>query len=562
MAKPVKTTLAELVLRLDAPGMTPIHRAGLGGLASTLASIGRAARARPSLVSAADTPGHPWPNTSTPPWQVDAHQITLRFGDRPNPREFLRRLFAHSFQIRDGIIFLPGQYGPSPPPPEVRAFLQEGLTLTFLQHGKSRGLAKESRPLEYDAGEQTVISLNLKPCSWFQHQRFLDRLWDDKKDSFYQSVEIAGPLNPGAVVRHVAFTSATRIEEPPENALALCFAMVGCLALPIRHSAGIVLIPEIRDLAAFARYRPAMTPRRAMDCLVAGAGDAALQAQVRLRASGLIDLADLPGCHAIRFGTLPWSKQQKSRTDVLRIAPGGGRWLEDFEVALLELAPRIVSLKPVTAGAGEKTKPESRTKGGARAGGGRAAAFWSDSAVRPLVADNLARRLPWYRGFSRLMTATEDQGNQKKPIRDRIAREKRGLNAMIKKMTTDQPGEARLVEAVHAALRCRYGQIAGENRGNPIAMKRRFGAEYDRWRLAFAGAKTADQFRGALADMFSRAGPTQVLQDSWQELLPMLAEGGWQLSRDLALVGLASYAGAEAPPPADDSQTDITTNKE
>ena len=32
---------------------------------------------------------------------------------------------------------------------------------------------------------------------------------------------------------------------------------------------------------------------------------------------------------------------------------------------------------------------------------------------------------------------------------------------------------------------------------NPVAMRNRFSGEYDKWRLAFAGAKTPDQFRKA-----------------------------------------------------------------
>jgi len=95
-------------------------------------------------------------------------------------------------------------------------------------------------------------------------------------------------------------------------------------------------------------------------------------------------------------------------------------------------------------------------------------------------------------------------------------------------------------------MRRRYGKIAKENESNPIARKKRWSNEYDRWRLAFAGSKTADQFRRALCDLFSRAGVNSVLQEEWQELLPMLASDRWQLTRDLALLGLASYTGTGA----------------
>jgi CRISPR-associated protein Cas8a1/Csx13 len=74
-------------------------------------------------------------------------------------------------------------------------------------------------------------------------------------------------------------------------------------------------------------------------------------------------------------------------------------------------------------------------------------------------------------------------------------------------------------------------------------MKKRMGNEYERLRLAFTGAKTADTIRYALADLWSRAGPNSVLKEAWPQLLPMLTNNKWQLTRDLALLALASYQG-------------------
>lgn len=101
-----------------------------------------------------------------------------------------------------------------------------------------------------------------------------------------------------------------------------------------------------------------------------------------------------------------------------------------------------------------------------------------------------------------------------------------------------------LVTSVHAALRGRFAQIAREAKDAPATMRNRFKGERERLRLSFAGAKTADQIRGALADLWSRGGPNKDLQGNWRELLPLLRPDCWQLSRDLALVALASYQGA------------------
>ena len=48
--------------------------------------------------------------------------------------------------------------------------------------------------------------------------------------------------------------------------------------------------------------------------------------------------------------------------------------------------------------------------------------------------------------------------------------------------------------------------------------------------------------RDAIADLLSCAGQVSVLQESWQEVRPLLSkESRWRLNRDLALLALASY---------------------
>ncbi len=116
---------------------------------------------------------------------------------------------------------------------------------------------------------------------------------------------------------------------------------------------------------------------------------------------------------------------------------------------------------------------------------------------------------------------------------------------MTEEIRWGHPGEESIVRAVHEALRCRYGRIASENSKNPAAMKKRMAREYERLRLAFAGSKTVDTLRHALTDLWSRGGSNNVLKELWPQVLPMLASNKWQLTRDLALLALASYQAKE-----------------
>ena len=122
-----------------------------------------------------------------------------------------------------------------------------------------------------------------------------------------------GPISPGTVVRHVAYTGDTAAEDPPERMLPLYFALVGCLPLPVNRGVAALLVPEVENLTEFVYDRPAMTPTTATECQIANAADAALrsqwrlrnnpvrQARVQARGEQLTRGSTIPGCYAMTF---------------------------------------------------------------------------------------------------------------------------------------------------------------------------------------------------------------------------------------------------------------------
>lgn len=527
-----------LPLRLFDPGMTALHRAGLGGLACTLKSIERTHEA--GLLAKDEAPAAPWAD-GRPPWKILNDSVTLDFGQPDQAEDYLRKLFNLAFRIKYGLIDLPGQYELAPSR-EVRAELQTGLLLTFLQHGRVRTLEKETVTFSFDPeGEGTAtIQTQYRACSWYKHQSgFKDLVRKGNLTS--RNVEVIGPLNPGAIVRHIAYTGPTKIEGEVRHVLPLYFALVGCLALPVNRGVGVLLVPDVQDLLNFVQVRPWLTPRTSRDCRITSPGDAALQAQIRLRAHQLLDVSDLPGFHAILFRPTPWASQQKSRVLTQYVPVSDRNTLQQFEVALANLPCKAVRHETSKAKGRGKRKEDVK----------EVEWFWVDSVVRPLVADNLAAGRRWYSGFVDLMYKLDANG---KPIRSKLFFERKGLHAMIEEMEWSDPAEAAMVRAVHEALRHRFGQIADENQGNRAARKNRWDGEYDRWRLALVGSKTADQFRKALCDLFSRAGGNRVLREHWEQILPYLGEQRWELGRDLALLALPSYAGQNQGERADEEQ--------
>ena len=539
MAKLVKPTLlAHLTMSLFTPGMTALHRAGLGGLACTLRALER--QHKGGLVGDDELPGPL--EGSAYPWDVTSETVTLRFGKPQHAKNFLRKLFAFAFQITGtGLIYLPGQHD-TQPSDAILADLQTGFTLTFLQHGQVRALAKEPTVTNYDLGTDTPLTVEYRKCSRYKHQFGWEELVDKHGCIATGVVKVDGPVSPGTAIRHVAFTGNTGVEEPVDRMLPLYFAIVGCLSLAVNRGVAAIIVPEVEDLGHFCLDRPSMTPTTASDCQIANAADAAFRAQVRARsgrrrdaevkgrARGAVVANAVPASHAMTFAPKPWSKQQKSRVATIDVPQAADRRLDRYERASQHLPARIAT----------RVVRETVGKGKQRTQHERREAFRSESVVRPLVAENLAHGRKWYSGFVTLMTKINPATDA--PFRDRLPYERRGLYKMIvDDQMWDEAGERIVVQAVHEALRGRYAKIAEENKTNQAAMRNRFTHEYDRWRLAFAGAKTADQFRHALCDLFSRTGRIIALQTQWPALLPMLRQSNWQNARDLALLGLCSY---------------------
>lgn len=548
MAKKVAKPEApdHLTLQLFAPGMSLLHRAGLGGLACTLKAI--ELQVENGQLAKNKLPG-PFVDDK-PPWDIDEHSITLRFGKPEKAQDFLRKLFEFAFFIRkDGLIYLPGQFALEPSA-AVLADLQSGITLTFLQHGKVRQLAKEPTTVSYDPEGEGVpgVVVQYRKCSGFKHQEGWKALVDNRGCLSKGSLKLDGPISPGTVVRHVAFTSSTAAEDPVERILPLYFAAVGCLPLPINRGVAVLLIPEVENLLEFQLDRPAMTPMSARDCQIANAADGALRAQIRIRdnairraaiksrARNILGPSALPACYAMTLAPTAWASQQKSRIATIQVPRGDERVLHRFDRALANLPPRIVTRTIKETSGTRKNRIVTERK----------EAFRAESVVRPLIADNLAKGRPWHAGFVRLMTKINPATD--KPFRNQLPFERKGLHAMISDAEMwDHEGEPLVVKAVHEAIRQSLGRIREETDGKAAknlsqATKNRWERFREKLRLDLAGAKTAAHVRFALTDLFSRGGSNAILREAWEKVLPVLRTD-WQLARDLGLLALASYSG-------------------
>jgi CRISPR-associated protein Cas8a1/Csx13 len=218
------------------------------------------------------------------------------------------------------------------------------------------------------------------------------------------------------------------------------------------------------------------------------------------------------------MGKVGWNKQQQTRTGILSLETVDEAMLDQFETAVRCLKNRTVIKKPVPAKKGPAPK-----KG----------FFVSTSLVRGLAAENIAKGNDWFCGFRRLMKSRESARL--------IAFEREGVAQMVQEAQWSDQADIVLVQAVHAAVRNRYGALAAraKRRGERI----RFDKEFERMRMGLMRAKNASTLRAELADLFARGGVNKTLQAEWQTIMPLFTGPDWQRTRDLALLALASYAG-------------------
>jgi CRISPR-associated protein Cas8a1/Csx13 len=349
----------KIELDLGNPRFTLLHRAGLAGLWMTLKQL-EAEKVNP-------------PESLT--WKLTNRKVSLSW--QGNDKIVLEWLLKESFQLQDGVITLRGLNAKTMRR-DALAIVHQGILGTFLQHNsthKSKGVKTEVLQLDEGAPE---IKVTYKELFGYAYQEFASNLCDKKGNLLAKPISIAGWLNPGAAVRHLAFSADTSFEEPPECALILLFAPVACYYYILRsklrdkRAQYALVIPEIIDLEKFARYKQDLHGRLATykDFHASGLGDAGLRFLTYETTAGIASDAGVSRCLVVTLGTVAWSTQQKTRTD-LYVVEAGAEACKNYQICRNELSDR--------------TFPNKDGNG-----------FVISSFARELIAENLARGRVWY----------------------------------------------------------------------------------------------------------------------------------------------------------------------
>ncbi len=497
-----------LTIDLFGSGMGPLHRAGLGGLACTLKQLD-------------------WPSDQ---WGIEDEGRKLKLswpGGDKGARPFFQRLYEQAFDVKDGLIELPGAYATGVRL-EVKAEFQRGMSATILQFAPNRkARSKEPKIVKCEVDEHPLLVEHQDLVSYTHRTAWSNDLLNSQ-GVLKPIVTVSGTIAPGFSQRHVAHAS-TSVDVPVGHAISLHFALVGTLSFTISGGggSGALIIPDVQDLRSFIRRRPLMNPKDLKDCRISNPAEGALEAQVRLQSIEAGLSSKVERCLAIRFASTQWNSKQKGRVSVLDVDPKGSELdLYHKVIGFEALKPRVIEVK-------------------AEKKGDRPRKVLVNGILRGFIAENLAHHRPWYQGFRNLMVGSD--GRHDKNKLGRLGFEREGLRQMVELPWEDR-GEETLVLAIHEAMRQQFGKLWDEVKKDKTTFGNRRSRKLERWHLALAHAKTADDVRGAISDIWGRAGQVPKLMESWRELLPILCDSKrWQLNRDLAILALASYKGRETP---------------
>lgn len=497
---------------LSNPRYTLLHRAGLAGLWMSLFQFEQENFQPDNL--------H---------WRLYPQGLTLEW--EGIDLDVLDALFKQAFQIDDdGMIQLRG-LNPQKLPLEERLICHEGIINTFVQHTSAcKSPSKQPKQKSFFEEEDkpgTGITISYRDVRWYIHQDFAKSLCNKQGELIDGFINVAGWLNPGAAVRHVAFSQQTSFEELAVDALVLAFAPVACcyfrLRSHLRHerSQYALVIPEIDNLEDYAQYRRGSYRVVAFrDLYATGTADAGLRFLVADQTTTTLEEYHVQRCQVITLGTVTWSKQQKTRTDLSIINPAP-ETQETYRLARQLLPDRELD--------------------------GEYGRFVISSLARELITDNLVNSRHWYAGFSSTINSNA--------LFEQLSFERGGLNAMVHSVGQWSDTEKRFVMACHEALSRIYGKVKEDvleqaNRNKASSefingeLRRKFNQKAIQIRAEINRCKNAATFRRFITQFWSNAGQLPTLHAHWSELMELAVNPKtWSLARDLALLALASYKG-------------------
>lgn len=508
--------MAELTWSVGAPGLTAFDRCGIGAMAATIAA------ARRDGVDLAPLDA-----------SFDQDTVMIRWPDTLPARDALVKLIEFAWQARQptsseglGVLYLPAiHHGAARDDYHVRLLANNGILSTFLQHPRSQPKTKPPthRQIEFEESRSVEVRF-VEPKTRLKYVAdFSGRLFD-ARGKLKPRVELAQYIMPGGTARHGGEKSWTG---SAVRAIPLFFAPIACFFLRAQQFSWVVVVPDVSDLASFARVRP-LVHTDWKDAEVRSLEDAGLRIAVAYRSRAATGRLALRGLDMLRVGRVAWNRQTV-RSHVGRLQPGM-KQLDGFETVLRHLPNRYRSKKD---------------------GNGH---FVSVPTPRGRIAANVAHGHYWYRSLFDIPKEDRDEVKKASQTNESAERawfrlvgyERKTLTAISEElpMNADRELDRLFQNAIHEAMARRFAQEAEYAKRGTRSVQDRWDDFRESSRRLFSRSNTRSTLRTATVGFFADAGGSPTLRQNAQAIWGFIDSAAtWRRARDLALFSLVTYQG-------------------
>jgi len=510
----IKPTPYKLRLSLEAPDITSMHRAGMGGLAMTLLQLERQF----------PTPESRRGNLS---WRITDSSIDLDW--QGEDFEVLDWLLKESFRIDEkGLIALTG-LNPKEMELSHQIHLHQAIRAIFLRLNKFYKSGDEVTESVTINDQKGTFRYNSIEC--YTHQTFAKQLCDQSGQLLKNHIQIVSWLHLGATVRHALLDKYNKLEEKPQYALALLFVPVICQYFILQSNSDksdgkqsiryLLVIPDVTNLKNSVQRRENLNSLDYTDFYVASLGEAAFK---YYGFDNPTNSYYQENCQVLLYENL--NKKSHQRTQFKS---------QDIEININNIAPYKLAHRQLQKKIIFVNKKLFIIK---------------VNSVLGVIADNLVKGNPWWLDFWEFFIERDGFGDLAKEL----FYNRRGIKAMI---NYDQEMEVyqAFIEAFHQALRNIYAKIYSRTEKGDFP---RIEREYERIRGEISRCYDDQSYRDFISEFLARAGLNKALYSQWKPILPLIMESvSWQKGRNLALLALASYEPKQNPsldPPSDNEQ--------
>ena len=422
-----------------------------------------------------------------------------------------------------GVLYLPAVHRGSARDAYADRLIENSAILsTFLQHPTSQRKTRQTQQrIEFEEGWAIEVRF-VESKSFLKHVAAFSSQLFDRKGKPKARVELAQFIMPGGTARHGGEKSWTG---PAIRAIPLFFAPIGCFFLRAQEFSLVIVVPNVSDLAAFARVRPYVRIGW-KDAEVRSLEDAGLRVAVAYRTQSQTRRLALRGLEVLRVGRVAWHRQAV-RSHFCRVQPGAEE-LDGFERVLRHLPNRYRARKDGEGG------------------------FIAVPTPRGRISSNVVHGHYWYRS---LFDIPKEDREEVKNLSKRneseerawfrlIGYERRALTAIAEELPMDAEQELdRLFrQAIHEAMARRFRQEAEYAKRGARSVQDRWEDFLDSSRRLFSRSNTRSTLRTALTGFFADAGGSRTLRDNAPTIWAFIdSPATWRRARDLALFSLVTY---------------------